>query len=113
MTTEQEILKAEMTYRVVDMNLDEVEKLGRYRWRRSRVRSRWSRVEAFIFPGALFYFVVIFLIPTLPSGTKTALLSPLVPALGWLVWSTVRDMKAANGAARQFVNSPSVRKNGK
>lgn len=104
MSKEQELLDSEVTYRVIDMSLVEVKRIGATRWQKHQK----NRLEWAMFPLCMIWFLValVLRLPTL------VILAGFVPPMAYGYWSTWDQMKKRNKAATLFVEGPSVRKNG-
>lgn len=90
------------TYRVYDLTLREVKRIGGSRWQRSHKNPyEWA-----MFPLTLIIVMMVIFLRVNPYWLSVALIPT---AYGY--WSSLRQAKLREKAAEQFVNSDSVRKN--
>lgn len=105
--SEQQILDSEVTYTVTDMSLAAVKREGRIRWQ----AGHHNRIEWAMVPLSMLILLVVFV---LYSSMKLSLLWLWLMAIpyGYGFWTTLDQNKKRKKAGEDFLNSPSVRRNG-
>jgi hypothetical protein len=101
------------TYRIIDMSLEEVQRVGRSRWQKRRnIEKPWAiRLEAMMFPLTTLIFMGV-LFGVMIFGLSLYWMILVVFPIGYGYWSSIQQSKLRNKASEIFLTSTSVRKNG-